>query len=416
MTVTKPTKPNEIPGYFPGMLTTGYGYFVSDGTGSFSYVNGNTLFPISVVGDISVRDVNPDGYGDIILPGLNSIKNTGSDAVLLSGNSGASNFLFSKVISSFASGDSSYFTYGGFASFNQDDALDLYYFTNFGKLHVFMQKTTSNLHPTIALIGDKTVTETQPITFTLSATDPDNDPITYTATNLPLGASLNPITGEFTWTPGYSDAGIYQVTFTATEDTPEALSDSETITITVINFNRAPELVTIGNQIINEGDILQFTASAIDPDNDAVTLSASNLPTGATFNPTTGTFIWTPSLSDAGVYTITVAATDNGTPVESASTQVVITVGDNPTPVEQVQDLIDTVTTIDIPQNVENSYLANLHKVGQFILEGKITAALNQLNAFLGKVQQDYNQNLLTQEEYEGLIKAGGNLIDDLSN
>jgi hypothetical protein len=367
-----------------------------------------------------------------------------------------------------------------------------------------------NSAPVISVSASSSVNESQPLIFTLSATDPDNNPITYSATNLPTGAALNPTTGEFTWTPDFNEAGTYQVTFTATENTPEALSDSETVIITVNNTNRAPELTPIGNQTINEGGILQFTVLATDPDNDSVVLSANNLPTGATFTPSTGIFYWntnfddagnypdieftatdngtpmeldvelititvgnvnrmpeitnpgpqqvlegdslsfgvsatdpdndtvtlsdtnlpsgatfnplngifswTPSLSDAGVYTVTVTATDNGTPTESASTEVVITVGDNPTPTEQAEDLIETVITIDIPQNVENSYLANLQKVGQFILEGKITAALNQLNAFLNKVQQDYNQNILTQEEYESLTEAAENLVDDLSN
>lgn len=75
---------------------------------------------------------------------------------------------------------------------------------------------------------------------------------------------------------------------------------------------------------------------------------------------------------------------------------MVVTVGDNPTQTEQTEDLIETVATIDIPQNVENSYLANLQKVGQFIEEGKITSALNQLNVFISKITQDYNKDILT--------------------
>ena len=379
-----------------------------------------------------------------------------------------------------------------------------------GMYYVFNGHVLLNSSPILEPIGPKIVSEDVTLNFAASAIDPDNNTITYSATNLPIGATLNPTTGEFTWTPGYTDAGTYEVTFTATENTPEALFDSETITITVTNTNRAPELTTIGNQTISEGatlqftvsatdpdndtitlsatnlptgatftpstglfywntdfdeagnyadieftatdngipmeldvelititvgdvnrmpelsnpgpqvvleeDTLSFTVSATDPDNDTVTLSASNLPTGATFNPTTGSFNWTPSLADAGVYTVTITATDNGTPVESATIDVVITVGDNPTPTEQAEDLVEIVITIDIPQNIENSYLANLHKVKQFILAGQITAALNQLQAFINKVQQDYNQNRLSQEEYDALIEAAENLMDDLMN
>lgn len=372
--------------------------------------------------------------------------------------------------------------------------------------YLLVRAEVINTAPILAPINFQTTTEGTELTFTVSATDPDNNSITYSATNLPAGATLNNTTGEFTWTPNFNDAGTYEVTFAATEDTPEALSDSETVTISVINFNRAPELASIGNQTVNEGDTftfnilatdadgdnivisvinlpagatfngttftwnttysdagnyenIEFTATdngtpmeldvelititvgdvnraptltnpgpqevleeetvsftilATDPDGDNTTLTTTNLPTGATFNGTT--FSWTPDLSDEGVYLVTFTATDTGTPVESASIDVVITVGDNPTPVEQAEDLIETVVTIDIPQNVENSYLANLQKVGQFIAEGKITAALNQLNAFKNKVQQDYQQGRLTQAQYQQLIDAANALIADLNN
>ena len=67
--------------------------------------------------------------------------------------------------------------------------------------------------------------------------------------------------------------------------------------------NRPPVLNPIGNKTVGEGETLQFTVVANDPDGDALTYSASNLPTGATFDPATQTFIWTPGYAEAGNYT-----------------------------------------------------------------------------------------------------------------
>jgi hypothetical protein len=67
--------------------------------------------------------------------------------------------------------------------------------------------------------------------------------------------------------------------------------------------NVAPVLNAIGNKSVNEGATLSFTISASDANGDALTYSASNLPVGATFDPATWTFTWTPSQSQAGVYT-----------------------------------------------------------------------------------------------------------------
>lgn len=273
----------------------------------------------------------------------------------------------------------------------------------------------TNRAPILEAIGNQTVSENQNLSFTLSASDPDGDNLTYSALNLPSGASFDPSTLTFNWTPGYNDAGNYtDIEFTVVDDGSPMELDVELITITVGNINRAPEFVSTGAQEVLEDEQLTFSVSATDPDNDSFVLSAQNLPSGASFDAQTGTFSWTPTLSQEGVYTVTFSATDNGTPAETGSMDVVITVGDNPTPVEQSEDLIEDIVTLDIPANVENSYMANLQKVATFIEEGKIHVALNQLNAFINKVNQDYAQGILTQEERDQLVDAAEDLIADL--
>lgn len=160
--------------------------------------------------------------------------------------------------------------------------------------------THVNQAPVLGAIGNKSVNEAATLTFTVSATDPDGDPLTYSATSLPSGASLNSSTGAFSWIPSYSQSGVHNVTFSVSDGLSG--TDSEAITITVANTNRAPVLAAIGNKTGAENTALTFTVSGIDPDSDAVTLSASNLPSGAAFTPATGVFSWTPSYSQAGTF------------------------------------------------------------------------------------------------------------------
>ncbi|MHC4637759.1 MAG: putative Ig domain-containing protein, partial [Planctomycetota bacterium] len=216
-----------------------------------------------------------------------------------------------------------------------------------------------NQPPVLAPIGDKTVDEAQLLQFTVTASDPDGNNLTYSASNLPTGATFDPLTQVFTWTPGYDDAGTYpSVTFTVTDDGAPVESDSEAITITVNDINRAPVLDPIGDWFINEGQLLQFIVTASDPDGDNLTYSASNLPTGATFDPGTQVFTWTPSYDDAGAYpNVTFTVTDDGTPVESDSEAITITVNDVNRPpvldpvgdktVDEAQLLQFTVTASD---------------------------------------------------------------------
>ena len=156
------------------------------------------------------------------------------------------------------------------------------------------------LHP----IGDQTVREGETLTFTVSASGPDGAPPTITATSLPTGATF--LNNTFTWTPSYEDAGVYTVTFTAASSD---LTDTETIHITVDDLNRPPVLAPIGNKNVREGETLTFTVSASDPDGITPTLTASPLPTGATF--LNDTFTWTPDAGDAGIYTVTFNASDS---------------------------------------------------------------------------------------------------------
>lgn len=85
-----------------------------------------------------------------------------------------------------------------------------------------------NRTPVLETIGNKSVDENSPLSFSVNASDADGDVIAYSVENLPSEAVFDNQT--FTWTPSQSQAGSYQVTFIASDS---QLQDSETITITV---------------------------------------------------------------------------------------------------------------------------------------------------------------------------------------
>ncbi len=69
-------------------------------------------------------------------------------------------------------------------------------------------------------IGKLTATEGAPVAFTVSATDPEGKPVTYEveADTMPAGASFNPTTAAFSWTPAEGQYGMYPVTFRAHDE------------------------------------------------------------------------------------------------------------------------------------------------------------------------------------------------------
>lgn len=101
--------------------------------------------------------------------------------------------------------------------------------------HLNLSATASNNAPVLDFIGDRSVDEETPLTFDANATDPDaGQVLTYSLVGAPAGATIDPSTGVFNWTPTEAQ-GPNQYTFDVkVEDngTP-IMSDSETITITV---------------------------------------------------------------------------------------------------------------------------------------------------------------------------------------
>ncbi len=168
---------------------------------------------------------------------------------------------------------------------------------------------TTDSAPVVTAPGNQSVAEGAPLNLQLQASDTYGNPVTWIATGLPGGAILNPNTGAITWAAAYGQAGTYPVTVSASDGSE---SSNASFTITATHTNRAPILVPEPPQYGRENTGLSFNVAGADPDGDAVTLTASNLPAGATFNATTGAFQWTPAFGQAGDYTVTFTMTDQG--------------------------------------------------------------------------------------------------------
>jgi serine protease len=88
----------------------------------------------------------------------------------------------------------------------------------------------SNGTPVLAALSPISASAGNTVSFRASATDPDNDPLTYSATGLPSGATFNASTGEFSWPNATS--GTFSVTVTASDGLATSAAQSATITVT----------------------------------------------------------------------------------------------------------------------------------------------------------------------------------------
>jgi hypothetical protein len=173
-----------------------------------------------------------------------------------------------------------------------------------------------NSPPVLTAIGDKTVDEGQILSFMLAATDIDNDPLTFSALDLPSGASFNAATRTFQWTPDHTQSGNYSVRFNVTDG---IYTDEENIIIIVRNVNRAPTFTSTpaNNSSFNETDVIQITVTANDPDNDPIsyriTVDSVQVSTSSNYN-------WTTNYSSAGYHNIIISVSDGINTVNSTIT------------------------------------------------------------------------------------------------
>ncbi|MDK2126935.1 putative Ig domain-containing protein, partial [Parachitinimonas caeni] len=202
-----------------------------------------------------------------------------------------------------------------------------------------MEILNANGAPRFAPAEHWQLLEGQPLRLSVFAFDPDNpdfEPklrlrpegaavggegrasVEYDVQGLPPGARFDKDTLELIWTPGYTQAGTYEITVIATDDgdgTGSRAISRLTVPITVRNANRAPEVGDLTNASLEIGQTLRIPVSARDADGNPLTLSLSSLPRFARFeqtSPTEGVIIVTPQEGDRGDYPITVTAQDNG--------------------------------------------------------------------------------------------------------
>ncbi|MEM9272984.1 MAG: CARDB domain-containing protein, partial [Cyanobacteria bacterium P01_F01_bin.143] len=172
-----------------------------------------------------------------------------------------------------------------------------------------------NERPVLQYIGDKIAIVDEPLEFTVFATDPDQDDLTFSATELPNGAELIPVIANdqevygqalFKWTPTSTNTDPYAITIkvedSGNRDSNESLSSEETFDLIVRTVNTEPIFPAIADQNIIEGDTLSFALGGSDPDGDILTYSVNNLPRGATLDPITGQFTWNTDFFSQGVY------------------------------------------------------------------------------------------------------------------
>uniref|UniRef100_C6E385 PKD domain containing protein n=1 Tax=Geobacter sp. (strain M21) TaxID=443144 RepID=C6E385_GEOSM len=167
--------------------------------------------------------------------------------------------------------------------------------------------TKTNQAPVLTAPAAQTSAQGAAASLQIAASDANGDSLSYSATGLPDGLSINSSTGLISGTVSYAAALTNTVTVTATDGTAPV---SITFTWSVTKTNQAPVLTTPGNQSDYTGDAISLPIIATDSNGDTLSYSASNLPLGLSINSSTGVISGTISSSANSSYSVTISVSD----------------------------------------------------------------------------------------------------------
>jgi len=169
---------------------------------------------------------------------------------------------------------------------------------------------------TVANPGNQTGTVGTAVSLQIHASDSaTGQTLTYSATGLPAGLSINSSSGLISGTP--TTAGTSSVTVTATDTTNASGSASFTWTINPVGGNTVT-VTNPGNQTGTVGTAVSLQIHASDSaTGQTLTYSATGLPAGLSINSSTGLISGTPTT--AATSSVTVTATDTTNASGSAS-------------------------------------------------------------------------------------------------
>ncbi|MFD0726684.1 putative Ig domain-containing protein [Lysobacter brunescens] len=176
-----------------------------------------------------------------------------------------------------------------------------------------------NSSPVPASIGGQTATAGGTWSFQAPAfTDPNNDTLTYTASGLPSWMNFTAGNRTFSGTP--SAVGSWTITLTATDTAGVSASTS----FTVSTPNTAPQATTIAARTIgrNQAWSLATAAHFSDANGDALSYTATGLPSGLSIDAATGLISGTPSA--LGTFSVTVTASDGRGGTASATFAITV--------------------------------------------------------------------------------------------
>jgi hypothetical protein len=189
--------------------------------------------------------------------------------------------------------------------------------------------SADNDAPSITSSANTTATEGVAYGYTVTATDPESQTLTYSLTTAPAGMTIGASSGVISWTPPQALSNYTaSVTVRVTDGTNPV---TQSFTVNVSADNDAPAFTSVDITTASENSLYSYTVTATDPESQTLAYSLTTAPAGMTIDASSGVIGWTPPEADSS-YTanVTVRVTDGTNPVTRSFTITVTSSNDAP--------------------------------------------------------------------------------------
>jgi autotransporter-associated beta strand protein len=327
-------------------------------------LGGNALNTASDINDNTIITVNPANTAPLANSQNIATDEDTTAAISLTGTDAENNPLTFTVLTTPSngtlSGTAPNLTYTPTSNFNGADSF------TFKANDGLLDSSVATVSITVNAVNDVPVAIAQSVTtdedtalpITLTGSDTDLDPLTFTVVTAPANGSLSGTAPNLTYTPSSNFNGADSFTFKANDGTAD--SPTATVSITVNAVNDAP-VALAQNVTTDEDTALPITLTGSDVENSTLTYAIISPPANGTLTGTAPNLTYTPNTNFNGTDGFTFIVND-GT-VDSLTATIVITVNPvNDAPVAIAQNVTtneDTTLPITLTgSDIENSALS----------------------------------------------------------
>ena len=153
---------------------------------------------------------------------------------------------------------------------------------------VHVRVDDSNEDPVITSTAPTRAETGKTFGYAVTASDPDQDLLSFYLTTAPAGMSIDRTTGVVTWEPTAAQVGQQSATVLVLDGHGGRATQSFDVSVALFIDNQPPSIGTLPPTSATAGELYRYQAAATDPDNDALFFDLVVKPDGMAIDPGNG--------------------------------------------------------------------------------------------------------------------------------